>query len=192
VLVYGITASDLNDSRHEPHGAEVLLTQSDVADWCRTRPEAADYATRHYWQGRLAEVSATYRHRHGVKMWAAKAADGVWPGCCPEAVAEADRQLQSADWLAQARGYAPTRWFAHRQYDHMKQAGWEQPPFDYLKNYRTEKGAIAQVGCVLTVGAGAEKRRRCAPPAVGRNQRPARSDRTNRLDRRLNRARVTA
>jgi cell division protein FtsW (lipid II flippase) len=62
----------------------------------------------------------------------------------------------------------------------------------YLKNYRTEKGAIAQVGCVLTVGAGAEKRRRCAPPAVGRNQRPARSDRTNRLDRRLNRARVTA
>jgi hypothetical protein len=62
----------------------------------------------------------------------------------------------------------------------------------YLKNYRTEKGAIARVGCVLTVGAGAEKRRRSAPPAVGRDQKSARSDRANRLERRLKRERVTA
>ncbi len=133
VLVYGITASDLNDSRHEPHGANSLLTLADVRDWERTRPDAAEWVTRHYWQGRLGEVSATWRYRHGIKMWAASTADGL----CPETASEADRQKQIGEDIAHQRGYAPTRWFAGRSYEQMKQSGWEQPPFEYLHRYRT-------------------------------------------------------
>jgi hypothetical protein len=137
VLVYGITASDINDSRHEPHGANSLLTMDDVRDWEHTRPDAAEWVTRHYWQSRLGEVWGAWRHRHGLKMWAATVADGVSPGCCPETTSEAKRQLQIGDDIARQRGYAPTQWFASRSYDHMKQAGWEQPPFEYLHRYRT-------------------------------------------------------
>jgi hypothetical protein len=137
VLVYGITASDLNDSRHEPHGANSLLTLDDVRDWEQTRPDAAEWVTRHYWQGRLGEVSGIWRYRHGVKMWAARVADGVSPGCCPEAVVEANRQKQIGEDITHQRGYAPTRWFAGRSYEQMKLSGWEQPPFEYLHRYRT-------------------------------------------------------
>lgn len=136
VLVYGITASDINDSRHEPHGVRAL-TWADVQDWRRTRPDAAEWVTRHYLKDRAGGVWAAYQYRHGIRMWAAKQADAIIPGCCPEATAEADRHLQTAEWLAHARGYAPTQWFAHRQYDQMKAGGWEQPPFEYLARYRT-------------------------------------------------------
>lgn len=137
VLVYGITASDINDSRHEPHGASSLLTLNDVRDWEHTRPDAAEWVVRHYWQGRLGDVWATYKHRHGIKMWAASVVDGVWPGCCPETVAEANRQRKIGEDIANQRGYAPTQWFANRRYDQMKASGWEQPPFEYLHRYRT-------------------------------------------------------
>lgn len=133
VLVYGITASDLNDCRHEPHGASSLLTLDDVRDWQETRPDAAEWVTRHYWQGRLGEVSATWRYRHGVKMWAAS----VGGGLCPETAAEADRQKRIGEDIVNQRGYAPTRWFAGRSYAQMKQSGWEQPPFEYLARYRS-------------------------------------------------------
>src|SRR5262249_49169736 len=33
VLVYGVAASDLNDSRHEPHGAYSLMDWGDLAGW---------------------------------------------------------------------------------------------------------------------------------------------------------------
>jgi hypothetical protein len=137
VLVYGITASDLNDSRHEPHGPHSLMTWADVRDWRATRPDAAEWVTRHYLRGKAEDVWAAYRYRHGIRMWAATAADRVVPGCCPETLAEANRQRQTADWLKHGYGYAPTQWFAHRRYDQMKAGGWEQPPFEYLARYRT-------------------------------------------------------
>lgn len=137
VLVYGMTASDINDNRHEPHGANSLLTLADVRDWQQTRPDAAEWVTRHYWQSRLGEVSATFRYRHGVKLWAATTADGLWSGCCSETLAEANRQRTIGTDIATRRGYAPTQWFAGRRYDQMKASGWEQPPFEYLHRYHT-------------------------------------------------------
>jgi hypothetical protein len=137
VLVYGITASDINDSRHEPHGAHSLMTWADVRDWRQTRPDAAEWVTRHYAWGRLEDVWAAYRFRHGVRMWAATTANRCFPGCCPETTAEAERQVQIGEGIRTRRGYAPTKWFAHRQYDQMKASGWEQPPFEYLARYQT-------------------------------------------------------
>jgi hypothetical protein len=137
VLVYGITASDINDSRHEPHGPHSLLTWADVQDWRRTRPDAAEWVTRHYLRGKAEGVWATYRYRHGIRMWAATVTDRVVSGCCPETTAEAGRQIEIGEHIGSNHGYAPTRWFAHRQYDQMKAGGWVQPPFEYLARYHT-------------------------------------------------------
>jgi len=137
VLVYGMTASDINDRRHEPHGVHSLMDWTDVRDWQRTRPEAAEWVLRHYARDRAGSLWQTYRYRHGLKMWLAKQADGAMPGFCPESRAEAERQIASSDALRTGRGYVPTPWFAGRQYDEMKAGGWQQPPFEYLANYAT-------------------------------------------------------
>jgi hypothetical protein len=137
LLVYGITASDINDSRHEPHGPHSLMNWADVQDWRATRPEAAEWVTRHYLRGQADQVWAAYRYRHGIRMWAAKLGDRFIPGSSPEAFTEMERQRQTADWLKHGNGYAPTQWFAQRRYDQMKAGGWQQPPFEYLAQYRT-------------------------------------------------------
>jgi hypothetical protein len=137
VLVYGMTASDINDSRHEPHGPHSLMTWDDVCDWRQTRPDAAEWVTRHYLKEKAGDVWAAYRFRHGIRMWAAERADSIAPGYCPDTLDEAHRQRELSDRLRGGNGYAPTRWFAHRQYDQMKAGGWEQPPFEYLARYKT-------------------------------------------------------
>lgn len=137
LLVYGCTASDFNDSRHEPHGVQSVMTWSDVQDWRRTRPEAAEWVTRHYAKGELAKASALYRYRFGIRMWAAGECDNLSPGSCPESATEARRQRDLHDALHRGIGFAPTEYFAHRRYDHMKRDGWVAPPFAFLANYKT-------------------------------------------------------
>jgi hypothetical protein len=137
LLVYGITASDLNDSRHEPHGPHSLMTWDDLADWRRTRPEAVDWVTRHFVRGKLADLSGIARYRHGMRMWATAQADAVLPGQFPESAAEANRQRQLSADLRCGNGFVPTPWFANRQITQMRASGWEAPPFEYLARYRT-------------------------------------------------------
>jgi hypothetical protein len=137
VLVYGITASDLNDSRHEPHGPHSLMTWDDLADWRRTRPEAAEWVTRHFVRGRAADLSGLATHRHGMRMWAAAQAERIAPGQFPETVAEANRQRKMSADLRTGNGFVPTPWFANRQITQMRLSGWVAPPFEYLARYRT-------------------------------------------------------
>lgn len=137
LLVYGITASDLNDSRHEPHGPHSLMTWDDLADWRRTRPEAAEWVTRHFLKGRAANLSGLARHRHGMRMWAAVVADELLPGQFRESAAEANRQRKMSDDLRSGNGFVPTPWFANRQITQMRASGWVAPPFEYLARYRT-------------------------------------------------------
>jgi hypothetical protein len=137
VLVYGITASDLNDSRGEPHGVHSLLTRDDVGDVIRTRPDAAGWVARQFAWSRLNRASNVYRYRHGVRMWAAVQADAVFPGSCPEAFDEADEQRAHAADLARGAGYAPLRGYSRVRYDLMKAAGQPSNPFGYLDRYRT-------------------------------------------------------
>jgi len=137
VLVYGITASDLNDSRHEPHGPYSLMTWGDLGRWLRLRPEAGEWVTRHFLLSRLGQTSNLFRYRHGIRMWAATEADRAQPRSCPEAMHEADELRERADALATGSGYAPARGFAVGRYDQVKAAGLAPTEFPYLRKYRT-------------------------------------------------------
>ncbi|MBN9122389.1 MAG: hypothetical protein J0I06_25150 [Planctomycetes bacterium] len=136
VLVYGITASDLNDARGEPHGARTLLAPRDLVEVMRTRPDAAEWTARHYLEGKFGRVSNVYHYRHAFRMWAATRADALAPGSCPEALRDATNQREHADDLTSPTGYAPLRGYALRRWDRMKAAG-VRPPFKYLDKFRT-------------------------------------------------------
>lgn len=136
VLVYGITASDINDSRGEPHGARSLMSAADVAEVIKIRPDAGGWTARHYCWGRLGTASNIYRYRHGARMWLAFRTTELWPGSCPEAASEADELHTHAADLARGTGYAPCRGFRGR-YDQAKAAGQQLPPFAFLDRYRT-------------------------------------------------------
>lgn len=136
VLVYGITASDLNDARGEPHGPRTLLRPADVVEVMRTRPDKAEWTARHYLEGKFGKASDVYRYRHAFRMWAATRADALVPGCCPETLRDATDQREHADDLTSPTGYAPLRGYAQRRYDVLKFFG-TLPPFNFLDNYRT-------------------------------------------------------
>jgi hypothetical protein len=80
LLVYGITASDLNDDRLEPNGPRQLMTAADVVTWCRERPDAADWCLRHYLDERVQRLWKLYYYRNGIRAWAAAQAQGLWSG----------------------------------------------------------------------------------------------------------------
>lgn len=137
VLAYGITATDLNDSRHEPHGPYSLMTPGDVARWVKLRPEAGEWVVRHYAQGKLGKASDLFRYRHGIRLWAATEADCLFPGSSPETIREADELREHAELLLTGNGYAPARGFVNMHYDQVKAAGLAAPSLPYLAKYRT-------------------------------------------------------
>lgn len=137
LLVYGITASDMNDRRNEPHGVHSLLSIRDMLDLTRTRPDAAEWATRHYVQARIGDCWSTFRYRHGIRMAAARLTEEYLPGACPEALREANELRSYSEKLRAGTGYAPAQGFEHRHYDQVKANNWPQPPFAFLDRYST-------------------------------------------------------
>jgi hypothetical protein len=137
LLVYGITASDLNDARHEPHGPASLMTFGDVFDWAVSRTDSREWVVRQYAVARVSRAWSLFRHRHGVRMWAALQADAISPGCCPEAVKEARELRDYADALRAGDGYAPAAGFVTRAYNYSKANSIPTPPFTFLDKYRT-------------------------------------------------------
>jgi len=137
LLVYGITASDLNDSRHEPHGPYSLMTPGDVARWVRLRPESAEWVVRHYTLAKFGQASSLFRYRHGIRMWAAAKADEFRPGSCPESIREGDELREHAQLLRTGHGYAPARGYSVGRFDAVKAAGLAPKSFPYLAKYRT-------------------------------------------------------
>lgn len=137
LLVYGATASDLNDSRGEPHGPYSLMTVGDVVRWARTRPENREWVVRHYAYGQVGKVSNLFRYRHGIRMWAATEADEQIPGSCPEAMREADELREHGEALRTGNGYAPARGFSEGNFGVVKLARKVPKDFPFLQKYRT-------------------------------------------------------
>jgi hypothetical protein len=80
LLVYGITASDLNDDRVEPAGPRHLMDVADVVRWCSERPNTADWCLRHFLDERCQRLWKLYYYRGGIRAWAAAQAERLWTG----------------------------------------------------------------------------------------------------------------
>lgn len=128
LLVYGITASDLNDSRHEPHGPASLMTAGDTLEWAATRPDSRGWVLRQYAAARLSRAWSLWRYRHGIRMWAASRFDDT---------PEAKELRQYSDALRSDDGYAPAAGFVEQRYDHVKAVNGTLPPFAFLNRYQT-------------------------------------------------------
>lgn len=137
LLVYGITASDLNDGRHEPHGPASLMTFGDTFDWAVSRPDSREWVLRQYASARISRASSLWRYRHGIRMWSAFQFEALFPGACPESAAEAGQLRNYADALRAGDGYAPAAASVEQRYDHVKEVNGELPPFPFLNKYRT-------------------------------------------------------
>ncbi len=136
LLVYGITASDLNDTRQEPHGPDTLMSWRDLASWVRTRPHSAGWVARHFVCGRLVRLWQLYRHRNAIRLWLADAAERRRPGSFPHAAAEARHNLTYSAELARPDGFAPNPDFRDRRLDEQKAAGLRLERFHFLERYR--------------------------------------------------------
>lgn len=136
LLVYGITASDLNDSRNEPHGPYSLMDWSDIADWVAARPRSAEWAVRHFARGRLTRLWQLYRYRNAIRMWATDCAEGWWPDFAPAAAAEMRQYRAYAEAMQRPDGFAPNPGFRERRLDLLKAAGVRCDSFPFLDRYR--------------------------------------------------------
>jgi hypothetical protein len=137
VLVYGITASDLNDSRHEPHGPASLMSFRDTLEWAHTRPDSREWVVRQYILARVSRVWSLWRYRHGIRMWATVQCEAKHPGSCPDTIREARELRTYSEALRNGSGYAPAAGFAYQRYDHVKAVGGTLAPFAFLEKYKT-------------------------------------------------------
>jgi hypothetical protein len=137
LLVYGITASDLNDSRHEPHGPASLMTFGDTFDWAVSRSDSREWVVRQYLSARVSRASSLWRYRHGLRMAAVFQFEELFPGACSASAMEARELRNYADALRAGDGYAPAAASVEQRYDHVKEINGELPPFKFLDNYKT-------------------------------------------------------
>lgn len=137
VLVYGITASDLNDARHEPEGARSLMGGDDLLAAFHSEPAVGLRCARHSIRAVVGRVWNLYRYRNGIRLWTADRVESLWPGLFPEAVVEARQGLAFSAALRQDHGFAPRPDAVVRRFDELKAGGSLGPPFHFLDRYRT-------------------------------------------------------
>lgn len=107
LLVYGITASDINEDRVEPQGPCDLMTIRESECWIRERPEAAQWCVRQVVQERLARTWKLYYYREGIRLWLADCIERRWPGTCPQAATAARDGLNHWAALHSSHGMVP-------------------------------------------------------------------------------------
>ena len=132
LLVYGITASDVNDARGEPHGPRMLMGPADLATAWQLRPQATEWTTRHWLIGRASRSWNLYHYRHGIRLWLAD----QFPSFAPETAAEVQNNLRISTAIATNSGYAPRPEMRVRRLDRLKSRGWTGMPFKFLASYR--------------------------------------------------------
>jgi hypothetical protein len=135
LLVYGITASDVNESRNEPHGPQSLMTAGDVAEWVRRRPNAAGWCLRQYAWGKLHRCWSLYSYRNALRLWAADRAEAVRPGMVPEAAEQAREGLLYTADLTRGDGFAPRTGFRHGSLARQKARHTAPENWSFLDKY---------------------------------------------------------
>jgi hypothetical protein len=135
VLVYGITATDLNDGRDEPHGPRSLMSMMDVVKTAWHRPRRVDWFAKQWAAEQTGQLWQLWHRRNAIRLWAADQFDRLWPGQFPEAVQEARAGLERAQRLAQDHGFAPDPATQARDFSRVKPAGRARTIFPYLVDF---------------------------------------------------------
>jgi hypothetical protein len=135
LLVYGLSASDLNDSRREPHGVRSLMDSSDVCDWLRCRSDGRQWLVRHFAEERVGGIWQLYFYRNAIRLWAADQVAAVWPDAFPLALAEVRGNLQYSADIHRGNGFAPQPKLRTLRLDERWAAGEIGPRFHFLENY---------------------------------------------------------
>jgi hypothetical protein len=171
LLVYGITASDINDTRRNDKGPRRLVAAADLVPWWRLRPANGWFCTRNYLRGQISQAWSLYEHRHGLRLWLAR----QWPDLAPEAAAQAEHKLRTSAAIV-ANGYAPFEGWRTSRLDLIYQRGHRPPAFDFLSNFQmgghlrylerlidwAEEGGTALVLVDMPVSAELEQKRHAA------------------------------
>lgn len=139
LLVYGITASDLNDARLEPHGPRSLMNLHDLADWIRLRPRNREWSLRYFAEECLTRIWSLYYYRNGIRLWAADRIDKLWPGSFPGAVKEARDGLRYCTAMRCGQGFAPRPECQARSYEVLKTGGLQWTRFAFLEHYAAKE-----------------------------------------------------
>jgi hypothetical protein len=135
LLVYGISATDLNESRVEPLGPKYLMGLDDVARFAKSWPHEASGCIRNWSKEHASQLWQLYYHRDGIRLWAAAHAESLWPGLCPDGAAEAGRNLERSAALESGRGVTRVGPAPQEvRLDVLKQRG-TVPDFDFLGSY---------------------------------------------------------
>jgi hypothetical protein len=134
LLVYGITATDLNDGRDEFCGLRSLMDIGDVVEWVRQRPEAANFSVRQYIYGKCSRSWNLYHFRNAIRLCAADQIERVAPGTCSDAAEEGRIALRWSTALTHGNGFAPRADIHSRTLTQLKAAG-TVPPFIFLDHF---------------------------------------------------------
>ncbi|MCS6850793.1 MAG: hypothetical protein NZ700_06450 [Gemmataceae bacterium] len=136
LLIYGITASDVNDDRLEPHGVSSLMDIQDLREWVVRWPGSCEWVMRQYVEGRLLGCWQLYRYRNGIRLWAAAEAERRWPGSFPAEAEEARRQRAYHAAMQAEHGFAPQPHFQRGNFAAYKASGGAPVPFGFLRKFR--------------------------------------------------------
>lgn len=135
LLVYGCTASDLNDTRQEPNGPRCLVDRQDLWEWVREYPKSREWAVRRYALARLEQVSALYRHRYAIRLAAADVAEDYFPGSFEKTREEAARNKNHTLGMRSPGGYSPRPNFAGGNFAAWTPHERDQAPFNFFQRF---------------------------------------------------------
>jgi hypothetical protein len=150
LLIYCVSATDLNDSRLESHGPRQIMSAGDVVRWAADRPRDAGWCVRGFLAERVNSLWQLYRYRGGLRLWAANCANQWWPGCCDETAAAARVGLAISSDLRTGDGYraAPAETPAAR-FDHRKAAGEHFDQLLFMEPFRIGGGQLTYLRHLL-------------------------------------------
>jgi len=136
LLVYGITATDLNDSRDERNDVYTLMDVADVVEWAQRRPDQGLWCVRHFLSEHLARVWSPYYYRNAIRLWVGDMAESWRQGTCPETAAEVRYNLRFGAALRRGNGFAPRPENEDQTLADLKAMNLVEPRFRFLEDYR--------------------------------------------------------
>jgi hypothetical protein len=136
LLLYGITATDINDSRDEPQGAKSLMNLGDVVGMTWHRPRRADWFARQFIVEHFGRCWQLWYHRNAIRLWAADQFDHWWPGAFGDVAEEARKGLRRSAALAAEHAYAPDPATQRYKFSRFTRKHRDSLNFPHLVEYR--------------------------------------------------------